>query len=105
MKRLLVALILAVVLTLTLATPAFAGPPEDKPGPGNMPDGPGNMPPSGRAGVSHGQDATVGNGWFWGWGSGQGRYYGPGHAKFVLGKILDGIPYGWWSVFIWEPPG
>ncbi len=38
MKRLLVALILAVVLTLTLATPAFAGPPEDKPGPGNMPD-------------------------------------------------------------------
>ncbi len=39
MKKLLVAVILAVVLTLTLATPAFAGPPEDKPVPGNMPDG------------------------------------------------------------------
>ena len=39
MKKLMVALILAAVLTLTLATPAFAGPPEDKPGPGNMPDG------------------------------------------------------------------
>ena len=39
MKKLLVAVILAVVLSLTLATPAFAGPPEDKPGPGNMPDG------------------------------------------------------------------
>ncbi len=35
----MLAVILAVVLTLTLATPAFAGPPEDKPGPGNMPDG------------------------------------------------------------------
>ena len=35
MKKLILALILAVVLTLTLATPAFAGPPEDKPG--NMP--------------------------------------------------------------------
>jgi len=33
MKKLLVALILAVVLTLTLATPAFAGgPPENNPG-------------------------------------------------------------------------
>ena len=39
MKKLLVALLLVVVLSLTLATPAFAGPPEDKPGPGNMPDG------------------------------------------------------------------
>ena len=39
MKKLALALILAVVLTLTLATPAFAGPPEDKPVPGNMPDG------------------------------------------------------------------
>jgi len=29
MKKLLVAVILAVVLTLTLATPAFAGPPPD----------------------------------------------------------------------------
>jgi len=36
MKKLIVAVILAVVLTLTFATPAFAGPPEDKPG--NMPD-------------------------------------------------------------------
>ena len=103
MKRLLLVLLLVLVLTFTFATPAFAGPPEDKPG--NEPDGPGNMPPSGRAGVSHGQDATFGNGWFWGWGSGQGRYYGPGHANFVLGKILAGIPYGWWSVFIWEHPG
>ena len=35
MKKLLVAVILAVVLTMTLATPAFAWPPEGKPG--NMP--------------------------------------------------------------------
>ena len=34
MKKLIVALILAVVLTVTFAAPAFAGPPEDKPGPG-----------------------------------------------------------------------
>ena len=34
MKRFILAVILAVVLTLTLATPAFAGPPEDKPGQG-----------------------------------------------------------------------
>ena len=39
MKKLIVALILTIVLTLTLATPAFAGPPEDKQGPGNMPVG------------------------------------------------------------------
>lgn len=39
MKKLALALILAVVVTVSFATPAFAGPPEDKPGPGNMPDG------------------------------------------------------------------
>ena len=40
MKKLIVALILVLVLTVTLAAPVFAGePPQNKPGPGNMPDG------------------------------------------------------------------
>ena len=40
MKKLLVALLLSVILTMTFTTPAFAGPPEDNPGL-TYPDGPG----------------------------------------------------------------
>ena len=96
MKKLLVAVILAVVLTLTMATPAFAGPPEDKPG--NMPDGPGNMPDEGRDGVSWAK-SHPGIGYGIGWGraasGGQGWAYGPNFAslRFILG--------GWGSFGYW----
>ena len=62
MKKVLVALILAVVLTVTFATPAFAGdPPQKMPG--------GSMPEEGKAGL---ETAKVGitlgypQGWLWG---------------------------------------
>ena len=85
MKKLLLALILAVVLSLTLATPAFAGdPPENKPG--NMPDGTNNMPPQGRAALVHADDAIFGLAMGGGW--------GPVGAHAIIRIILGGWSSG-----------
>ena len=97
MKKLLVALILAVVLTLTLATPAFAGPPEDKPG--KMPDGTNNMPPQGRDALVHANDAMFGLAMGGGW--------GPVTAHATIYQILGwfhfpGGPPGIWQVWIFS---
>ena len=79
-------LILAVVLSLTLATPAFAWDPlGDSNKPGNMPDGPGNMPPQGRAALKHADDAMRGFAMGGGW--------GPVTAHAVNRFIRGGWPF------------
>jgi len=90
-KRLLVVVILAAVLNLTLASPAFAWDPfGDSNKPGKMPDGPGNMPAQGRAALEHANDAMFG--------LAMGGGYGPvvAHAvnRFIRGE--------WW--FTYYPP-
>ena len=88
MKKLLVALILAVVLTLTLATPAFAGPPEDKPG---------NMPGKSEGGLTNAYWSLVYGSWGIGWGywssypHSQGRFYGSAVYGFQRIKMLISI--------------
>ena len=88
MKRFILAVILAVVLTLTLATPAFAWDPlGDSNKPGNMPDGPGNMPPQGRDALVHANDAMFGLAMGGGW--------GPVVAKASLRFILGGWSFSY----------
>lgn len=63
MKKLILALILAVVLSLTVATPVLAGDPPKK-----MPDG--SMPEDGEAGLEtakHNIQRHPNQGWYYGW--------------------------------------
>lgn len=71
MKKLLVALLLSVILTMTLATPAFAGPPEDNPGL-TYPDGPGWY------GLVRGAMVGISNNWV----------PGVGHGMYVISNYL-----------------
>ena len=93
MKKLLVAVILAVVLTMTLATPAFAGPPEDKPG---------NMPGK-AADLGMWQGLWNGMGRTYGWGvemSGGNAAYASVRAIWVIvDYLIQGQPPEppWWS--------
>ena len=90
MKKLALALILAIILIMTVATPAFAWDPlGDSNKPGNMPDGPGNMPPQGRAALEHADDAMFGLAMGGGW--------GPATAHAV-NRFIRG---GWGSFGYW----
>jgi len=90
MKRLLLALILAVVLSLTLATPAFAWGPPDPP----------DLPQPGEDGVDHAWNTLI---WPACWGVGEGwrtsgaasespashgRFYGNIFGLFRLAALL-----------------
>jgi len=87
---------LAVVLTVTLVTPAFAWDPlGDSNKPGNMPDGPGNMPPQGRAALEHADDAMFGLAMGGGW--------GPVTAHAVNRFIRGGWPFWYDGETHWIP--
>ncbi len=89
MKKLLVALILAVVLSLTLVTPALAYDPPPVPE-----NGPINMPGSGEAGLDNASNNT---GRCLPWGGGWGSFNIWVHMK----NIVDGYAPGWLNNYLW----